>query len=108
MLVAPESNRQRIALHWGDQSFHFGWAQLLFGWQIAVQDRQLRFAIGRDLFAVDAGVREEYHALHRRASTMLESADRCRSEWVEQEGRARLLLHQFRRQPSGAPKQILL
>lgn len=108
MLAAPESNRQRIALNWGDQTFHFGWAQLLFGWQIAVQDRQLRFAIGRDLFAVEADDREEYHALHRRAGALLGAADRCRAEWVEQEGRARLLLHQFRRQPGGAPKQILL
>ncbi len=108
LLVAPESNRKKIALNWGDRAFHFGWGQLLFGWQIVIQDRQTRFAIGRDLFAVDADHRAAYHDLHRRAATLLDAPDRCRVEWLKRAGRQRMLVHQFRRQPGGAPKSLLL
>jgi len=108
LAVAPESNRQRVAVHWGDQAFHFGWAQLLFGWQIVIHDRQLRFAIGRDLFAIEAKDRERYHRLAREGADLLESRDRCRSSWVEKQGRQRLLVENFRRQAGGAPKRLLL
>lgn len=108
VLAAPESNVQKVAIHWGDQSFHFGWAQILFGWQMVIQDRQLRFAIGRDLFAVEAEARDSYQQLHRQMESMLSAPDRCRTQWVEKDGRQRLLIHSFRRQPGGAPKELLL
>ena len=106
---APESNRERIAINWADQAFHFGWAQLLFGWQMLLHDRQLRFAIGRDLFAVEADQRERYHRLAREAETLLAQRDRCRIEWITApNGAHRLLIHNFRRRPGGAPKRLLL
>jgi hypothetical protein len=108
LLTAPESNRQKLAVHWADQSFHLGWAQLLFGWQITIQDRQLRFAVGRDLFAVGAETRERFHDLHRRADPLLAAPGRCHAEWTETDRRQRLLIHHFRRQPSGAPRNYLL
>ncbi len=108
LLAAPESNVQKIAINWGDQSFHLGWAQILFGWEMVVQDRQLRFAIGRDLFAVEAEMRESYHKLHRELESLLSARDRCRTEWAAKDGRQRLLIHSFRRQPGGAPKELLL
>ena len=54
LVTAAESNRQRVLVHWGDRSFHLGWAQLLTGWLIVLLGRQSRFAIGRGLFAVEA------------------------------------------------------
>ena len=108
LAVAPESNRQRIAVHWGDQAFHFGWAQLLCGWQIVIRDRQLRFAIGRELFTMEAGDREQYHRLARRGAELLDQRDRCRGSWVEKQGRQRLVIENFRRQAGGAPKRLLL
>ncbi len=108
LLIASESNRQRIAIHWGDQAFHLGWAQLLFGWQTVIQERQLRFAIGRDLFLVESADRERYHRLARQAEALRGGRDRCRSEWVQKDGRQRLLIENFRRQPGGAPRRLLL
>ena len=106
---APESNRERIAINWADQAFHFGWAQLLFGWQMLLHDRQLRFAIGRDLFAVEADQRERYHRLAREAETLLAQRDRCRIEWITApNGAHRLLIHNFRRRPGGAPEAAAL
>ncbi len=108
VLIAAESNRQKLALHWGDESFHYGFGQLLLGWQVLIQERQLRFAIGRGLFAVGREEREAYQRLSREADTLLGAQGRCRAEWVEKDGRQRLLIHNFRRQPSGAPQRILL
>lgn len=108
LAVAPESNRQRIAIHWGDQAFHFGWAQLLSGWQITIREHQLRFAIGRELFTVEPKDREQYHRLARKGEMLLNRRDRCRGSWVERQGRQRLLIENFRRQPGGAPKRLLL
>lgn len=108
MLVAPESNRQRIAVHWGDRAFHLGWAQMLLGWQIVIHERQVRFAVGRELFAVGEAERERYRRLSRQAETLLGERDRCRIEWITQQGRPRLLIHNFRRQPGGAPRRLLL
>ena len=108
LLHAPESNRQRLQLHWGDQAFHLGWAQLLFGWQIVLHRRQIGFAVECDLFAVDAAARERAQALSRQAESLLGGASRCRAEWLAIDGRQRLLVRNFRRQPSGAPKDLLL
>ena len=108
LLAAPESSRKKFAVHWGDRAFHLGWGQLLLGWQILVQGRQLRFAVGSGIFATSTEDREAYQQLQRQASTLLDARDRCRAEWVEQDGRQRLLIDNFRRQPSGAPKRFLL
>jgi len=108
LVTASESNRQRVLVHWGDRSFHLGWAQLLTGWLVVLLGRQTRFAVGRGLFAVDAAQRESFQALMREAETILSARDRCRAEWVQTDGRQRLLIHGFRRQPSGAPQRLLL
>lgn len=108
LLSAPESNRQRVLVHWGDRSFHLGWAQLLSGWLMVLLGRQSRFAVGRGLFAVEAGDRDRFQALARESETLLARTDRCRSSWTTREGRQRLLVSGFRRQPSGAPQRILL
>ena len=108
LVTASGSNRQRVLVNWGDRSFHLGWAQLLSGWLMVLLGRQTRFAIGRGLFAVDAERRESFQALTREAETLLARADRCRAEWVTRDRRQRLLISGFRRQPSGAPRRILL
>ena len=108
LVTAAESNRQRVLVHWGDRSFHLGWAQLLSGWLMVLLGRQSRFAVGRGLFAVEAGDRDRFQALARESETLLARTDRCRSSWTTREGRQRLLVSGFRRQPSGAPQRILL
>ena len=108
LLSADSSHDKRLLVNWADEAFHLGWAQLLFGWQIVIQDRQCRFAVGSGLFGVEADDRAEYQRLHRQGQQILADARRCRAEWIAVDGRQRLLLENYRRQPSGAPKRILL
>ena len=108
LLTADSSHDKRFLVNWADEAFHLGWAQLLFGWQITIQDRQCRFAVGSGLFGVGPEDREEYQRLHRQSRPLLEDPRRCRAEWIIDDGRQRLLIDHFRRQPSGAPKRILL
>ncbi len=108
LLTASESHDKRLLVNWADSSFHLGWAQLLLGWQIVIQDRQCRFAVGSGLFGVEADDRATYQRLHRQAQTILGDARRCRASWIIDQGRQRLLIENFRRQPSGAPKRFLL
>src|SRR5262249_44417110 len=41
---APESNQQKLAVAFADQTFHLGWAQLALGWLLRICDVQLRLA----------------------------------------------------------------
>ena len=108
LLSADGSHDKRFLVNWSDEAFHLGWAQLLIGWQIVVQDRQCRFAVGSGLFGVESEDRQEYQRLHRQTQSLLEDARRCRATWIIDSGRQRLLIDNYRRQPSGAPKRILL
>lgn len=108
LLTADGSHNKRFLVNWADEAFHLGWAQLLFGWQITIQDRQCRFAVGSGLFGVESEDRQEYQRLHRQSQTILQDQRRCRGEWIIDAGRQRLLIDNFRRQPSGAPKRLLL
>ncbi len=108
LLSADGSHDKRLLVHWADEAFHLGWAQLLLGWQIVIQDRQCRFAVGSGLFAVESADRQEYQRLHRQSQSILEDPRRCRAEWIVECGRQRLLIDGYRRQPSGAPRRLIL
>ena len=108
LLTADGSHDKRFLVNWADEAFHLGWAQLLLGWQITIQDRQCRFAVGSGLFGVESEDRQEYQRLHRQSQTILQDQRRCRAEWTIDQGRQRLMIDNYRRQPSGAPKRILL
>ncbi|MGE0675401.1 MAG: hypothetical protein AB7O64_20380, partial [Methylibium sp.] len=108
--VAPESNNQRLAIAFADGSFHLGWAELLLGWLLALAARQVRVIIDADaIFPVSDERRAEYEALQRDIDALLiGTAERCRVEEVRDGSDRRYLLHDFRRNGSGAPKKILL
>ena len=108
LLTADGSHDKRFLVNWADEAFHLGWAQLLLGWQIVIQDRQCRFAVGSGLFGVESEDRQGYQRLHRQSQTILDASQRCQAKWIIVEGRQRLLIDNYRRQPSGAPKRILL
>ncbi|MYJ93762.1 MAG: hypothetical protein F4038_12050 [Chloroflexi bacterium] len=108
LLTADGSHDKRFLVNWADEAFHLGWAQLLFGCQIVIQDRQSRIAVASGLFVVESEDRQEYQRLHRQTQTILQDQRRCRAEWIIDQGRQRLLIDNYRRQPSGAPKRILL
>jgi hypothetical protein len=107
--VAPESNNNRIAIAFADQSFHLGWAEITLGWLLALSARQLRVIVdAAGIFPVTDERRAEYESLQRQVDAALARDDRCRIEEVEDRGDRRYLVHNFRRASSGSPKKVLL
>jgi hypothetical protein len=107
--VAPESNRQRLAATFADQSFHFGWAQLILGWLLSLCRVQLALALdaGSPFFATEETT-QAAASFSERCDGVLNVSGRCRVEEIEQDGERRLLVLNWRRQSSGAPVRILL
>jgi len=107
--VGPESNNVRLALSFADPSFHFGWSELVFGSLLALCERQLAVAVhANDVFPIHEDTHRAYADVARRIEQSLTRPDRCRVEEIEADAQHRFLVHNFRRQPSGAPKKILL
>ncbi len=104
--VAPESDLQKIAIGFADSSFHLGWAQLVTGWLLALARGQLETVVAAgDTFPVSTEVKDEIAGLSSEVDKTLDKPDRCR---VEELGDGRYLFHNFRRQPGGAPRRLLL
>jgi hypothetical protein len=107
--IAPESNRQRIAVTFADQTFHFGWAQLVLGWLLTLCAVQLTVALdAASPFHATLETRAATDDFLDRARRALETSGRCRVEEIMDEGSRRLIVANFRRQSSGAPVRILL
>jgi len=108
-IVAAESNREKLAVTFADQTFHFGWAQITLGWLLTLCDVQLRLArtpgapynLTDDLTAAVA-------AWSGRVLALLDQPDRCRIEEMVDGHNRRWLIHNFRRQAGGAPKRLML
>ncbi len=110
LFVAGEAGRSRYPLVFGDQAFHLGWGQLLSGWLALLGERQIHLALhARGQFPAAEELRAEAVAWVRDAEALRAAADRCRlEEWVDEAGRRRQLLLDFRRRPSDALRRILL
>jgi hypothetical protein len=107
--VGPESNNLRLALAFGDQSFHLGWAELVLGWLLALCERQLAIAVhAKATLPIHEDTHRAYADYARRVDAALARPDRCRIEEVEEGQFRRYLVHNFRRAPSGAAKRVLL
>jgi hypothetical protein len=107
--TAPESSRQRLAATFADQTFHFGWAQLVLGWMLSICLVQLELVLqAGSPFHAEEERRAAASAFLERASGALESPTRCRVEELVENGTRRYLLHNFRRQSSGAPQKLFL
>jgi hypothetical protein len=108
--VAPESNNVRLAISFADVSFHLGWAEVTLGWALALAARQLRVIVQAEpLFGVTDETRSAFADLQRRVDAALTRDDRCFiEEVVEPDNTRRYLVHNFRRQPGGTPKKIVL
>jgi hypothetical protein len=107
--VASESNRDRLLVTFGDQTFHFAWAQLILGWLLTLIVVQLDFALAAGSpFFVAEETRAATSALAERVATTLDEPSRCRIEELVEDGRRRFMLVNFRRQSTGAPRRLLL
>ena len=107
--VGPESNNRRLALRFGDTSFHLGWAEIVLGWLLALCERQLAVAVhAKGIFAIHDDTHEAFTDLATRTQETLARADRCSIEEVEEGKYKRYLVHNFRRATGAAPKKFLL
>jgi hypothetical protein len=107
--VGPESNNLRLAYTFADASFHVGWAEIELGWLLRLCERQLAVAAHmQDVFNITPETHAAVADYARRVQESLDNANRARVEEVESEGFKRWLVHNFRRQSSGAPKKYLL
>ena len=109
LIVGPESNNLRLAYSFGDTAFHAGWAQIELGWLLRLCERQLATAVHMDgVLNITAETHASYTDYASRVQAALDAPDRAHLTEVEQDGFKRWLVHNFRRQPSGAPKKYLL
>lgn len=107
--IGPESNNQRLAYGFADPSFHVGWAEIELGWLIRLCERQLAVAVHMDdVLNITPETHAAYNDYASRVTQALERPGRASIEEVESDGFRRWLVHNFRRQPSGAPKKVLL
>jgi len=110
LFTANEATHQRYPLIFADRAFHFGWAQLLLGWLLRLDAKQLHLALhAAALFPASDELHAEAVEHVRRVEAQLADDGRCHIEdWTDDEGRRRHLLVAFRRQSSDAPRRLLL
>jgi hypothetical protein len=107
--VGPESNNLRLAYTFADPSFHVGWAEIELGWLIRLCERQVAIAVHMpDVLNITDETHAAYADYAGRVNDALPNRSRAFFEEVEQDGFKRWLVHNFRRQPSAAPKKYLL
>jgi len=110
LFVANEANHSRYPIVFADQAFHLGWAQLLLGWALRVGIAQVHLALHLgEQFPASPELRAEAAEHVRQVEALLAQSNRCHlEEWVDEHGRRRHLLIEFRRRPSDATQRVLL
>ena len=110
LFVANEASHERYPLIFADSAFHLGWAQLLLGWLLRLDATQLHIALhAREQFPAPQALRDEAATHVHTVEAAFAENGRCRlEEYVDDEGRRRHLLVDFRRQPADAAKRLLL
>jgi hypothetical protein len=109
LIAGPESNNLRLAYAFADSSFHVGWAEITLGWLLRLCERQLAVAVHMDdVLNVTPETHAAYEDYAMRVQETLANPSRAWLEEVDADGFKRWLVHNFRRQPSGAPKRVLL
>lgn len=109
LFSANEANHERYPLVFGDQAFHTGWAELILGWLLRTDAKQLHLALHLDQFfpaSEELRARAVEHV--RTVEAHLADERRCRvEEYTDADGRRHVLLLEFRRQPSDQGKRLL-
>lgn len=107
MLAGNDSTPDRVLMTFGDRDFHVGLAELVLGWLALLSVAQLGAAMEFEgVFAIPdrAGI----EAFCSEARDAAGRRDRCQVEVVERDEEKRYVVHNWRRQPGGAPKKLLL
>ena len=109
LFVANGANRVRYPLVFGDQAFHIGWAELIFGWLMILNRKQLNLSMHIPKFFP---INEELKQLVIEHIQIIEeyllNDQRCKiEEYKDNSGRPRLLMINFRRQLSDQRARLL-
>jgi hypothetical protein len=108
LFVADGANHERYPLIFADEAFHTGWAELLHGWLLRVNAKQLHVALHLDTyFPAPAELRERAVQHVHTIDQHLSDERRCRIDEHDDAGRRRMLLTEFRRQPGDQGKRLL-
>jgi hypothetical protein len=105
LLVAPDTNQQRITAGFADNAFHLGWAELMTGWLLALAAAQAETALSTDVLKLSATLRSDCEAAVRDVRAALSGGRRC---YVEPYGDDRFVFQNFRRTATGQPRRIIL
>lgn len=107
LVAGNESAPDRVLTTFGDRDFHLGLAELHLGWLarlgIAQVDALREF---EGVFAIPEPAKLD--SWRARAAKLAARPDRCRVETIERDGEKRYLVREWRREPRGAPKRLLL
>ncbi|HEY5639505.1 MAG TPA: hypothetical protein VIW01_05590 [Dehalococcoidia bacterium] len=104
LVVAPDTNSQKIAAGFADNAFHLGWAELLTGWLNELAAAQVQTVIDTDVFSLKASLQADAEAAIRDVAASLGGRRRC---YVEHED-DHFVFHNFRRTATGQPRRIIL
>lgn len=104
LVVAPDTNHQKIAAGFADNTFHLGWAELLTGWLNELAAAQVQTVIETDVFSLTATLRADAEAAVRDVAAPAEGARRC---YVEQAD-GHFVFYNFRRTATGQPRRVIL
>ncbi|MCH7810353.1 MAG: hypothetical protein IH863_07225 [Chloroflexi bacterium] len=104
LIVAPETNPQRIAAGFADNAFHLGWAELLTGWLNELAAAQVQTVLKTDVFSLTSTLRADAEAAVRDVAASAEGGRRC---YVEHED-DHFVFYNFRRTATGQQRRIIL
>lgn len=104
LVIAPDTNHQKIAAGFADNAFHLGWAELLTGWLNELAAAQVQTVLETDIFSLKTTLRADAEAAVRDVAASIKSVRRC---YVEAED-DHFVFHNFRRTATGQPRRIIL
>ena len=104
LLIAPDTNHQKIAAGFADNAFHLGWAELQTGWLNELASAQVQTVLDTEVFSLTATLRADAEAAVRDVAASAEGGRRC---YVEAEN-DHFVFHNFRRTATGQPRRIIL
>jgi hypothetical protein len=109
LMAGPESNNARLAYAFDDRAFHVALAEIELGWLLRLCERQIAVAVHMtEVLNITPETHAAYADYAKKTNDLLANPNRARIDEVESDNFKRWLISNFRRQPSGAPKKVLL
>ena len=107
LVAGNESAPDRVLMTFGDRDYHHGLAEICFGWLALLGAAQIdALAEFPATFTLPDG--DDLRQWRNTAQSRVSGDGRCRIEAIEHAGEKRYLIHNWRREPRGAPKRLLL